>query len=205
MTPEPDVLLVDRQTDVLVLTMNRPQVRNALNTELAERLLAELDRFESDPSLRVAVLTGVGGFSSGMDLGEFARTNLPPWESANGLAALLKRRLRKPVIGAVERFAMAGGFELALWCDLIVASEGTVMAIPEVARGLVAAGGGLRRLPRALSHQLSAELALTGAQLTAERAHALGLVNRLTEPEQRLMRRSSWPATSPPIGPTPST
>ena len=117
-----------------------------------------------------------------MDLGEFSRTNLPPWESANGLAALLKRRLRKPVIGAVERFAMAGGFELALWCDLIVASEGTVMAIPEVARGLVAAGGGLRRLPRALSHQLSAELALTGAQLTAERAHALGLVNRLTEP-----------------------
>lgn len=182
MPTQSDVLLVAKRSSIVILTMNRPHVRNALDSELARRLMEELDRFESDPALRVAVITGTGGFSSGMDLGEFARTNRPPWESPLGLAAVLKRRLRKPIIAAVEKFAIAGGFELALACDLIVASGGTVLGIPEVKRGLVAAGGGLRRLPRALPHQLSAELALTGRTLSAERAHRLGLVNRLTAP-----------------------
>ncbi|UDH01288.1 AMP-binding protein [Rhodococcus opacus] len=176
-----DSLLVEQRDHVLILTLNRPHVRNAMNADLGAQLNHAFDRFEADPELRVAVLTGTDGFSSGMDLGEFSRTGRPPWATENGLAALLQRRISKPVVAAVERFALAGGLELALLCDLIVASSGTVLGIPEVKRGLVAAGGGLRRLPRALSHQMSAELALTGGTLTAERAHTLGLVNRLTE------------------------
>src|SRR5256885_2156796 len=111
-TPEPSVLLVERRGSVLVLTLNRPQVRNAVDSALATRLNEELDRFESDPALRVAVLTGTDGFCAGMDLREFARTNLPPWASPTGMAALLRRHIAKPVIAAVERFAIAGGLEL---------------------------------------------------------------------------------------------
>lgn len=178
---EADMLLVERRGNILILTLNRPHVRNALDAELAHRLTDELRRLEADPSLRVAVITGTGGFSSGMDLREFARTNQPPWDTSTGLAALLKSNVSKPVIAAVERFALAGGLELALFCDLIVASAGSVLGLPEVKRGLVAAGGGLRRLPAALPRQVSVEMALTGAAISAERAHELGLVNRLVE------------------------
>jgi enoyl-CoA hydratase len=178
---EPAVL-TERRDGVLVITLNRPDARNAVNAALAEGVGAALDELDADDELRVGVLTGAGkGFSSGMDLKAFVAGERP-YVEGRGFAGITQRSSRKPLIAAIEGFAVAGGFEVALSCDLIVASKGARLGIPEVKRSLVAAAGALFRLPRRIPYHLAMELALTGDPIDAERAHQLGLVNRLAEP-----------------------
>jgi enoyl-CoA hydratase len=178
---EPAVL-TERRDGVLVITLNRPDARNAVNAALAEGVGAALDELDADEELRVGVLTGAGkGFSSGMDLKAFVAGE-SPYVEGRGFAGITRRSSRKPLIAAIEGFAVAGGFEVALSCDLIVASKGARLGIPEVKRSLVAAAGALFRLPRRIPYHLAMELALTGDPIDAERGHQLGLVNRLAEP-----------------------
>lgn len=180
---EPEVL-VEQRAKTLLITLNRPQARNAVNLPLAEGLAAALDRLDADPQLVVGVLAGAGkGFCAGMDLKAFV-TGERPWVGDRGFAGIVRRGPEKPLIAAVEGFALAGGLEVALACDLIVAARGARLGIPEVKRGLVAAGGGLLRLPRRMPYHLAMELALTGEPIIAERALELGLVNRLAEEGQ---------------------
>jgi len=175
-------VLTERRGAVLLITLNRPEARNAVNVALAEGIAAALDELDDDGDLAAGVLTGAGkGFSAGMDLKAFV-TGERPWVGDRGFAGIVMRASRKPLIAAIEGFAVAGGLEIALACDLIVASRGAKLGIPEVKRSLVAAGGALRRLPQRLPDGVAMELALTGDPIDAERAHALGLVNRLAEP-----------------------
>jgi enoyl-CoA hydratase len=171
---------------VLVITINRPDQRNAINSAVASAVARALDQLDADPALSVGVLTGSGrGFCAGMDLKAFVAGERP-WVGDRGFAGITRRSADKPLIAAVEGFAVAGGLEVALACDLIVASRGARLGIPEVKRSLVAAGGGLLRLPRVLPRNIAMELALTGEPIDAERAHHLGMVNRLCEPGEAL-------------------
>jgi enoyl-CoA hydratase len=175
-------VLTERRDGVLLITLNRPEVRNAVNSALAEGLAGALDMLDAEPDLRSGVLTGAGkGFSAGMDLKAFV-TGERPWVGDRGFAGIVQRAARKPLIAAIEGFAVAGGLEIALSCDLIVAARGARLGIPEVKRSLVAAAGALRRLPQRLPYGVAMELALTGEPIDAERAYELGLVNRLAEP-----------------------
>jgi enoyl-CoA hydratase len=181
MAEEPAVL-TERRDGVLLVTINRPDARNAVNLPVAEGIAAALDTLDDDGDLSVGVLTGAGkGFSAGMDLKAFV-SGERPWVGDRGFAGIVQRASRKPLIAAVEGFAMAGGLEIALACDLLVAARGARLGIPEVKRSLVAAGGALLRLPQRIPSGLAMELALTGEPITAERAAELGLVNRLAEP-----------------------
>jgi enoyl-CoA hydratase len=174
--------LTERREGVLLITLNRPDARNAVNLPLAEGIAAALEELDGEDSLSVGVLTGAGkGFCAGMDLKAFV-TGERPWVGDRGFAGIVRRGPVKPLIAAVEGFAVAGGLEVALACDLIVAARGAKLGIPEVKRSLVAAGGALLRLPRRLPYHVAMELALTGDPITAERAFELGLVNRLAEP-----------------------
>ena len=176
------VVLTQRLGNVMLITLNRPEVRNAVNAALAAGVAGALDELDDDPSLSVGVLTGTGGFfCAGMDLGAFVKGE-SPWFGDRGFAGIAQRASRKPLIAAIEGFAVAGGMEIALACDLIVAARGAKMGIPEVTRSLVAAGGALLRLPRRMPYHVVMELALTGDPLPAERFHELGLVNRIAEP-----------------------
>ena len=180
MSDEP--VLTERRDGVLLVTLNRPEARNAVNTALAEGIAAALDDLDADADLSVGVLTGAGkGFSAGMDLKAFV-TGERPWVADRGFAGIVQRSARKPLIAAVEGFAMAGGLEIALACDLIVAGRDARLGIPEVKRSLVAAAGALRRLPQRVPLNIAMELALTGDPITAERGYEIGLVNRVTEP-----------------------
>lgn len=171
---------------LLLITIDRAAVRNAVNLAVAQGIAAALAELDSRSDLRVGVLTGAGGnFCAGMDLKAFTQGELPMIAGA-GFAGIAEAPPRKPLIAAVEGFALAGGFEIALACDLIVASATARFGLPEVKRGLVAAAGGLLRLPRRLSYYLAMELALTGRQVTAQEAREHGLVNRLVEPGQAL-------------------
>jgi enoyl-CoA hydratase len=177
-----DAVLSERRGNVLVITLNRPDARNAVNAALAEGVGRALDELDGDHALAVGVLTGAGkGFSSGMDLKAFVAGE-SPYYGERGFAGIVQRPPDKPLIAAVEGFAVAGGCEIALACDLIVAAHGARFGVPEVKRSLVAAGGALLRLPRRLPAGVAMELALTGDAIDAERAHALGLVNVLAEP-----------------------
>ena len=179
-------VLTERRGRVLTITINRPDQRNAVNAAVAEGIAAATDELDGDPELSVGVLTGAGkGFCAGMDLKAFVAGERPH-VPGRGFGGIAERPPAKPMIAAIEGFAVAGGLELALACDLIVASRGARLGIPEVKRSLVAAGGALLRLPRALPRNVALEMALTGDPLDAERAHALGLVNRLTEPGEAL-------------------
>ncbi|HEV7938937.1 MAG TPA: crotonase/enoyl-CoA hydratase family protein [Solirubrobacteraceae bacterium] len=181
-TPNEQPVLTEWRDGVLLITLNRPEARNAVNLPLAEGLAAALDELDGEASLSVAVLTGAGkGFCAGMDLKAFV-TGERPWVGDRGFAGIVRRASAKPLIAAVEGFAVAGGLEVALACDLIVAARGAKLGIPEVKRSLVAAGGALLRLPRRLPYHVAMELALTGDPIVAERAQELGLVNRLAEP-----------------------
>jgi enoyl-CoA hydratase/carnithine racemase len=181
MTEQPAVL-TERRASTLLITINRPEARNAVNLAVAEGIAAAMDQLDGDDALRVGVLTGAGsGFCAGMDLKAFVRGERP-WAGDRGFAGLVQRPSCKPLIAAVEGFAVAGGLEVALACDLIVAARGAKLGIPEVKRSLVAAGGALRELPRRMSYSLALELALTGDPISAERAHELGVVSRLAEP-----------------------
>jgi enoyl-CoA hydratase len=178
----PEVVLSERRGNVLLVTINRPDVRNAVNAAVAAGIAGALEELDGDDGLSVGVLTGAGGyFCAGMDLGAFVKGE-SPWFGDRGFAGIAQRSSRKPLIAAIEGFAVAGGMEIALACDLIVAAEGAKMGIPEVRRSLVAAGGALLRLPRRIPYHVVMELALTGDPLPAERFHELGLVNRLAEP-----------------------
>ena len=175
-------VLTERRDNVLLVTLNRPDARNAVNGALAQGVADALDELDATPELQVGVLTGAGkGFSAGMDLKAFV-TGERPWVGDRGFAGIVQRTSRKPLIAAVEGFAVAGGFEVALACDLIVAARGANLGIPEVKRSVVAAGGALLRLPRRMPYGLAMELALTGDPIDAERAYELGVVNRLAEP-----------------------
>src|SRR5437764_3893632 len=175
-------VLAERRGDVLLITLNRPEVRNAVNAALAAGVAGALDQLDGDASISVGVLTGAGGFfCAGMDLGAFVKGE-SPWFGDRGFAGIAQRASRKPLIAAIEGFALAGGMEIALSCDLIVAAKGAKLGIPEVKRSLVAAGGALLRMPRRMPYHVVMELALTGDPLRAERFHEFGLVNRIVEP-----------------------
>ena len=181
-----DEVLTERRGRVFVITINRPEQRNAVNAAVAAGIGSALDDLDADDGLSVGVLFGVGkGFCAGMDLKAFV-TGERPFVEGRGFAGITQRSAAKPLIAAVEGFALAGGLEVALSCDLIVAARGARLGIPEVKRGLFAAGGGLLRLPRALPRNVAMEMALTGDPIEAERAHELGLVSRLTEPGEAL-------------------
>ena len=172
---------------IRTITIDRPQVRNALDLVTAEEMAAAFDGLDGDPDLRVGILTGAGGaFCAGIDLRAFAASGQRPIIPGRGLGGLVERPPRKPLIAAVEGYALGGGFEIALACDLIVASREARFGLPEVRRGLVAAGGGLLRLPRAIPPKVAMSLALTGDQLAADRAYEIGLVTLLAEPGEAL-------------------
>ncbi|GAA3359061.1 crotonase/enoyl-CoA hydratase family protein [Saccharopolyspora gregorii] len=167
---------------IAVITIDRPEARNAVDASVAEGIAAAVDELESRSDLVLGIITGAGGtFCAGMDLKAFTRGERPH-VPGRGFGGLTERPPTKPLIAAVEGWALAGGCELALSADLVVASREAKFGLPEVKRGLVAAAGGLLRLPKALPYQLAMEIALTGDPLTAEKAHAHGLVNSLTEP-----------------------
>src|SRR5919112_2473673 len=179
---EQPAVLTERRGGVLVITLNRPEVRNAVNAALAEGVANALDELDGDDGLSVGILTGAGGFfCAGMDLGAFVKGE-SPWYGDRGFAGIAQRSSRKPLIAAIEGFAVAGGFEVALACDLVVAAKGAKLGIPEAKRSLVAAGGALLRLPKRMPYHVVMELALTGDPMPAERFHEFGVVNRLTEP-----------------------
>src|SRR5881394_584512 len=181
MNDEPAVL-TERRDGILLITLNRPDARNAVNGALAQGLAAALDELDADDALSVGVLTGAGkGFSSGMDLKAFVAGE-SPYAGDRGFAGITQRAAEKPLIAAIEGFALAGGFEIALSCDLIVASREARFGIPEVKRSLVAAAGALLHLPKRIPYHLAMELALTGEPIGAERAQEIGIVNRLAEP-----------------------
>ncbi|TVT47043.1 crotonase/enoyl-CoA hydratase family protein [Amycolatopsis rhizosphaerae] len=180
-----DVLVTERDR-ILVITINRPAARNAIDASVTRGVAAALDLLDERKDLSLGILTGAGGtFSAGMDLKAFLRgeqCSLP----GRGLAGMTERPPAKPMIAAVEGYALAGGCELVLACDLVVAASDARFGIPEVKRGLVAAAGGLLRLPRRIPQQLAMEYALTGDFFSATDAHRYGLVNRLTQPGEAL-------------------
>ncbi|MBE2998280.1 crotonase/enoyl-CoA hydratase family protein [Nocardiopsis sp. HNM0947] len=176
-----NTVLTEEHGSVLVITFNRPEVRNAVDLGVAERLRDALDAFEARDDLAVAVLTGAGPtFCAGMDLKAYLRGERPSLPG-RGFAGITERPPEKPVVAAVEGHALAGGFEVVLSCDLVVAARGARMGLPEVKLGLAAAAGGLQRLPERIPANVAAEWILTGGTYDAERAHELGLVNVLTE------------------------
>ncbi|HUD40204.1 MAG TPA: crotonase/enoyl-CoA hydratase family protein [Streptosporangiaceae bacterium] len=164
---------------VAVITIDRPQARNAVNGDVARGIAAAIEEFDGRADVSVLVLTGAGGtFSAGMDLKGFLSGDAP-LAAGRGFAGIVERPPVKPVIAAVEGYALAGGFELALACDLVVASEEAKFGLPEVRRGLVAGAGGLIRLPKRIPYYLAMEIALTGEHFSAARLAAAGLVNKL--------------------------
>ncbi len=174
-----DPVLTEVRGNVLIVTLNRPEAKNAANKALAEGVAAAMDRLDSDNDLRVGIITGAGGtFCSGMDLKGFLAGERP-YVAGRGFAGLTEAPPRKPLIAAVDGYALAGGFEIALACDMIVANVDSKFGIPEVKRGLAAAAGGLVRLPRQIPQRLAMELALTGDFISAARAYDMGLINRI--------------------------
>ena len=181
-----EAVLTEERDNVLVITINRPEARNAVNGAVAKGVAAAMDRLDQDDELRVGVLTGAGGtFCSGMDLKAFLSGDAPIVEG-RGFAGMVQQPSRKPIVAAVEGYALAGGFELMLACDLVVAARSARFGVPEVKRGLVAAAGAALRLPERLPMPIALELLLTGEHIEGERAAQLGLVNRLTEEGQTL-------------------
>lgn len=171
-------ILTERRGRVLIITMNRPEAKNAINGELATGLLAAIQELNTDAGLTAGVLTGTGGaFCSGMDLKAFAKG-----EDIGPITEVFQNGAEKPLIGAIEGFALAGGLEIALACDLLVAAEGARLGIPEVKVGLFAAGAGLMRLPSRVGYGKAMEMAVTGDPISAEDALAFGLIARLAEP-----------------------
>lgn len=171
-----DAVLTEKRGRVLLITLNRPDAMNAINGALSSGLVAAADQLDSDPGLTSGVLTGAGrGFCSGMDLKAFAAG-----EDLGPMMQFIKDGSKKPLIGAIEGFALAGGLELALSCDLLVAAEGAKLGIPEVRVGLFAAGGGLQRLPSRVGYGKAMEMAITADPITAEEAAEHGLVTTVT-------------------------
>ena len=172
-----DEVLTSAKDGVLTVTLNRPKAKNAVNKAVAEGVAAAMDELDSNSELRVAVLTGAGGtFCAGMDLKAFV-SGETPIIPGRGFGGLTESHPKKPLIAAVEGYALAGGLELAISCDLIVAAEDAQFGIPEVKRGLAAAAGGLVKLPRQIPFKVAMELALTGDFIEAQHARQVGLIN----------------------------
>jgi enoyl-CoA hydratase len=176
-----DEVLVERRGAVQVITINRPEARNALNRAVAVGIRDAVDELDGSGDLRAGVLTGAGGtFSSGMDLKAFLQGELPSFPG-RGLCGITQTPPRKPLVGAAEGWALAGGFELLLACDLVVAGASARFGVPEVTRSLVAGAGGALLLAERVPRALALELLLTGDPISAKRASAIGLVNRLVD------------------------
>ena len=177
---------LERDGHVLVITIRRPEMRNAIDRATSEAIAQAMDELDGDNNLTVGILTGAGAhFCSGMDLKAFLRgerVELP----GRGLAGIIETPPRKPVIAAVEGYALAGGFEIALACDLMVAADNAQFGLPEVKRGLMAGSGGLMRLPERIPRQIAMQYALTGEMMSAVEARQWGLVNQLTAPGEAL-------------------
>jgi enoyl-CoA hydratase len=181
-----DSVLTEVSDGIAVITINRPQARNAINGAVARGMAAAIDDLDARGDVGVLILTGAGStFSAGMDLKGFLGGDTPV-VPGRGFGGIVERPPVKPVIAAIEGYALAGGFELALACDLVVASEQAKFGLPEVTRGLVAAAGGLLRLPRRVPYHLAMEIALTGDHFTAARLHEAGLVNMVVPPGEAL-------------------
>ena len=181
-----DAVSVEVDGGVAVITINRPEARNAVNEAVARGVAAALDELDPRPDVAALVLTGAGGtFCAGMDLKGFL-TGENPAAGGRGFGGITHRPPATPAVAAVEGYALAGGFEIALACDLIVASEAAQFGLPEVTRGLVAGAGGLIRLPHRVPYHLAMEIALTGRRFPAERLYAAGLINRLVAPGEAL-------------------
>lgn len=176
-------VLVSEHDRVLVITLNRPERRNAIDGPTAEALAAALDELDRRPDLSVGVLTGAGGsFCAGMDLKALAASGERPDTESRGMFGITSRPPSKPLIAAVEGPALGGGFEIALCCDLIIASDASSFGLPEVKRGLVASAGGAVRLPNLIPARVAMEMVLTGEPITSARAADLGLVARVCRP-----------------------
>jgi enoyl-CoA hydratase len=174
-------VLTQTQDGVLIITINRPEAKNAVNKAVAECVAAAMEQLDSDKSLNVGIITGTGGtFCSGMDLKAFLKGEFPVVEG-KGFAGFTQAPPKKPLIGAVDGYALAGGMEIATACDLVVANKDAKFGIPEVKRSLVAGGGGLLSLPAMMGKRIAMELALTGDFFSAQRAYEVGFVNRLTD------------------------
>ncbi len=181
-----DEVLVEHDNGLVIITINRPQARNAVNRAVSYGVCEAIDEMERRDDLRAAILTGAGGnFCTGMDLKAFAAGEVTRVEG-RGILGIVNSPPKKPLIAAVEGYALAGGFEAVLACDLLVASRTAVFGLPEAKRGLMAAAGGLLRLPRNIPQRIAMEMALTGEHVTAERLERYGLINRLVEPGQAL-------------------
>lgn len=179
-TAAPDVL-TEVEDGVLIVTINRPHAKNAMTRAAAEAIAAAMDRLDAEDDLRVGILTGAGGtFCSGMDLKGFLRGERPIVEG-RGFGGLVEAPPKKPLIAAVEGYALAGGLELMIACDLVVANANAKFGIPEVKRGLVAAAGGVMMLPDQIPQRIAMELALTGDFIDAARAYQIGLINEVTD------------------------
>ena len=176
----------EKRGRIAIITLNRPEARNAVNGALARGMEASLDDYESDSDLWAAILTAKGSaFCAGADLKEIAAgRGAELGTRKGGFAGLVRRERKKPLIAAIAGSALAGGTEIALACDMIVCSTDTVFGLPEVKRSLVAAAGGLFRLPRAIGMAPALELIMTGDTLTAERAYQLGMVNQVVPPSE---------------------
>jgi enoyl-CoA hydratase len=175
----PEAVLTEVSDGVAVITINRPEARNAVNGEVARGIAAAVDELDNSKDVQVLVLTGAGGtFSAGMDLKGFLSGDNPT-VAGRGFGGFVERPPAKPIIAAVEGYALAGGFELVLACDLVVASEAAKFGLPEVRRSLVAGAGGLLRLPKRIPYHLAMEIALTGEHFPAARLHQAGLVNQI--------------------------
>jgi len=181
-----ETVTLERDGHVLVITICRPEMRNAIDRATSEAIAQAMDELDSDNNLTVGILTGAGAhFCSGMDLKAFLRgerVELPN----RGLAGMIETPPRKPVIAAVEGYALAGGFEIALACDLMVAADNAQFGLPEVKRGLMAGSGGLMRLPERIPRQIAMQYALTGDMMSAVEARQWGLINQLTAPGEAL-------------------
>jgi enoyl-CoA hydratase len=186
MTTQSDgVVLTERRGNVLIVTINRPEARNACNLAVAKGISEAMDLIDGDDDLFLGILTGAGGnFSAGADLKATSRGERPVTE--RGGFGMFSRPPRKPMIAAVEGYAVGGGFELCLSCDLIVASRTAQMGLPEVRHNLIAIGGALFRLPKRMPYHIAMELALTGKPRPAEFFEKYGVVNRLVAPGQAL-------------------
>ena len=190
-----DSVLTDVVEGVLVVTINRPEARNAINTETAVAIGEAMDRLDDDRSLVAGVITGAGGtFCAGMDLKAFLAGERPSIPG-RGFAGIVEQPPVKPIVAALEGYAIAGGFEIALACDMLVAAEDAKFGLPEVKRGLVAAGGGLLRLPQRVPYHLAMEWSLTGELIPAQRGYEVGLVNRIT-PKGRALDEAMGLATA---------
>lgn len=182
-----DAVLLEVEDGTATITLNRPEVRNAIDKPTADALAAALDEVDERADVTVAIITGTGGtFCAGMDLKAFSATKERPLHEVRGAFGIVRKPPAKPIIAAIEGNALGGGLEIALACDLIVATRSSRLGLPEVKRGLVAAAGGVVRLPRRIPRGVAMELILTGEPVTAERALELGLVNRLAEDGQAL-------------------